>query len=77
MTSTMSQWLRGELGAVFPPINFNIATTLPGLASPVGNDKSTTVQRNDPTVRNDVSRTSPVLLKQKFLKYPAIHTNYS
>ena len=42
---------------------------LPGLASPVGNDKSTTVQRscNDPAVRNDVSRNSPVLLSKTFL----------
>ena len=63
------------MGAVFS-INFNIATTLPGLASTVGNDKSTTLQRScyDPTVRNDVFRTSPVLSKQQFLKYPAIHT---
>ena len=45
-------------------INFNIAMTFPGLASPVGNDMSTTVQHscNDPTVRNDVSRTSPAVL---------------
>ena len=41
-----------------------MATTLPGLASPMGNDMSTTVQHscNDPTVRNDVSRTSPAVL---------------